>query len=100
MATQSQVSSCTCEKCGNEMYNERNLNYHLKFCGITQPNNICKLCDHAFYSPDKLSMHLLTCGRFICRYCNIPFIHVKALNYHIQSSHRGKQNTGRNSREF
>ena len=60
MATQSQVSSCKCEKCGNEMYNEKNLIHHLNFCGITEPNEICKLCDKAFHSSDELSTHLLS----------------------------------------
>ena len=100
MATPSQVSSCKCEKCGNEMYNEKNLIHHLNFCGITQPNNICKLCDNAFHSSDEFLTHLLTCGHFICRYCNIPFIHTKAFHYHIQSSHRTKQNIGRNSHGY
>ena len=100
MASQSQVSSCKCGKCGSEMYNEKNLIHHLKFCGITQPNNICKLCDDAFHSSDELSNHLLTCGRFICHYCNIPFIHTKALDYHIQSSHRRKENIRKNSNAY
>ena len=96
MDDKAQVSSCKCEKCGNEMYTHKNLSHHLKFCGITQPNNVCKLCDEAFYSSDELSTHLLTCGRFICRYCNIPFIHTKALDYHIQSSHRREENLRKN----
>ena len=88
MANHSGFSSCKCEKCGNEMYNQNNLKHHLLFCGITQANFVCKLCDDAFYSPDELSTHLLTCSRFICRYCNIPFIHTKALDYHIKNTHR------------
>ena len=35
MANHRDVSSCKCEKCGNEMYNEKNLQHHLLFCGIT-----------------------------------------------------------------
>ena len=100
MDVESQVSSCKCEKCGNEMYTNKNLIHHLKFCGITQPNNICKLCDEAFYSSDELSTHLLTCGRFICRYCNIPFIHTNALDYHIHSSHRKEQNLRKNGHGY
>ena len=91
MANHRDVSSWKCEKCGNEMYNEKNLQHHLLFCGITQPNFVCKLCDDAFYSPDELSSHLLICSRFICRYCNIPFIHTKALDYHIKNTHTKKK---------
>ena len=73
------------------MYDEKTLDHHVNFCGITQPNNICKLCDGAFHSPDELSTHLLACVRFICHYCNIPFVHAKALDYHIENSQTSKK---------
>ena len=38
MANCSDFSSCKCDKCGNEMYNKKNLKHHLLFCGITQAN--------------------------------------------------------------
>ena len=89
--TETQWTSHKCENCGYEMYNEKNLNHHQKFCGVTQPNNICSLCDEHFHSPDELSTHLLRCGRFICQQCNISFIHIKALDYHIETSHQKRK---------
>ena len=89
--TETQWTSHKCENCGYEMYNEKNLNHHQKFCGVTQPNNICSLCDEHFHSPDELSTHLLRCGRLICQQCNISFIHIKALDYHIETSHQKRK---------
>ena len=48
----------------------------------------CTKCDRYFATPKDFTDHLLTCGRFICYQCNVPFIHPKALNYHIEHFHR------------
>ena len=77
-------------KCHRNLINQRNLDAHQKLCGndYKSRNNLCNKCDRYFATPKDLAEHLLTCGRFMCYQYNVPFIHPKALNYHIEHFHR------------
>ena len=79
-----------CSKCHRNLINQRNLEFHQKFCGSGYKSrcNICDKCDKNFLTSKALAEHLITCGRFMCYQCNIPFIHPKALNFHIENYHR------------
>ena len=77
-------------KCHRNLINQRNLDAHQKLCGndYKSRNELCNKCDRYFATPKDLAEHLLTCGQFMCYQCNVPFIHPKALNYHIEPFHR------------
>ena len=79
------IQQFECNNCHRNLFNQNNLEPHKKICGYDYKsrNNFCDKCDKYFATPNALSDHLLTCGHFICYESNIPFIHPKALNYHI-----------------
>ena len=84
------IQQFECSKCHRNLINQRNLDAHQKMCGTDYKsrNNFCGKCDTYLATSKDLTDHLLTCGRFMCYECNVPFIHPKALNYHIEHFHR------------
>ena len=81
-----------CEHCGHGMPNQFLLNFHKKTCSKNKDNlQKCNICDQEFHSSQQLFQHYRMCGKFICLQCDYPFISVKALNSHIQRSHRTKE---------
>ena len=81
-----------CEHCEYGMLNQFLLNSHKKICSKNR-NNLqkCNICDQEFNSSQQLFQHYSKCGKFICLQCDYPFISVKALNSHIQHSHRTQE---------
>ena len=91
------IQQFECSKCHRNLINQRNLDAHKKYMEVIINQGIIydEKCDRYFAMPKDLAEHLFTCGRFMCYQCNVPFIHPKALNYHIEHFHRsndkGKQ---------
>ena len=81
-----------CEHCECGMPNQFLLNSHKKTCSKNKDNlQKCNICDQEFSSSQQFFQHYRKCGKLICLQCNLPFISVKALNSHIQRSHRSQE---------
>ena len=78
-----------CDYCQYGMLNQYLLNCHKKICPKNKDNlQKCNICDKEFSSSQLLFQHYRKCGKFICFQCDYPFISAKALDSHIQRSHR------------
>ena len=74
------------------MPNQYLLNSHKKMCTKNKENlQKCGICDKEFNSSQQLFQHYRKCGKFLCLQCDYLFISVKALNSHIQRSHRTQE---------
>ena len=81
-----------CEYCKYSTPNQVLLNSHKKTCSKNRDNSQkCDISDQEFNSSQQLFQHHRKCGKFICLQCDYPFISVKALNSHIQRSHRSQE---------
>ena len=81
-----------CGYCEYDMPNQYLLDSHKKICSKNKDNlQRCNICDKEFNSSQQLSQHYRKCGKFLCLQCDYPFISVKALNFHIQRSHRTQE---------
>ena len=73
-----------CSKCHRNLFNQKNLDYHKRYVDVIINQGITCVKNMT----NTLSDHLLFFYMFFMYYeCNIPFIHPKALNYHIEYFH-------------
>ena len=83
-----------CHTCNKNFLNPLNLEYHSRTCKLS--NNFKNKvffwlkCENAWDNETSYFNHFKFCCKYLCFECNIPFLTVKALNYHI-SHHIQKQ---------